>query len=423
MNRFRPGTGLFRTLCMMICILLLSSPAECDNGFLQEGTVLVLVYASGGDLEADYGLITEDIGQILSGSEGSSPDTVEVVVAYGGSARPGWNGMKIANLSLLRQDLADGELGNQSYCLTAFPDASMGSADTLGEFLLFARDRFRYDRVFLILIGHGEAYTGMLFDQNHGNDPLTLPELVSGLQRGGFNVELAGFDTCLMGSLETASRMSGYARYMIASEESEPAEGWQYDQFISSLVRDPRANITLIGNQVITGYLQGNGSGRTLSLLDLEQAGVVTAELDRYADDLLPLLNTPEGYHSLEQAFFSSQQFGLTGNGTLDPATMDLADVVKQTSMADPLLKEPADTLLQAIGRMVIRSGHDEFAPRANGLAILSPVQINSRFYEYYRDEVKITPSWDQFMKRYLEVSDEEKSRTGGEMPELLPWT
>lgn len=400
-------------LFMMICILLLSFPAECDNGFIQEGTVLVLVYASGGDLESDYGLITEDIGQILKGSEGTTPDSVEVLVAYGGSSRLGWEGMKIANLSLLRQDMTDGELGNHSCCLSVFPDASMGSADSLGNFLLFSRDRFRYDRIFLILIGHGEAYTGMLFDQNHENDPLTLPELVSGLQQGGFNVELAGFDTCLMGSLETASRVSGYARYMMASEESEPAEGWQYDHFISSLAQNPRANITVIGDQVITGYLQGTGSGRTLSLLDLDQAGVVTAELDRYADNLLPLLNTPEGYRSLERAFSSSQQFGRTGNGTLDPATMDLADVVRQTSMADPLLKEPADVLLQAIGQMVIISGHDGTTPRANGLAILSPVQINSRFYEYYQDEAEITLSWDQFMKRYLEISDMKKAEQG----------
>ena len=92
---------------------------------------------------------------------------------------------------------------------------------------------------------------------------------------------------------------------------------------------------------------------------------------------------------------------------------MDLADVVRQTSMADPLLKEPADVLLQAIGQMVIISGHDGTTPRANGLAILSPVQINSRFYEYYQDEAEITLSWDQFMKRYLEISDMKKAEQG----------
>ena len=343
---------------------------------------------------------------MAAGARNTTPDILEVLVAYGGSDKPGWEGMTIANISSLAADLDEGELGDRSRCLVSIPDADMGSADSLGKFLTWSHEKYRYDRIFLILIGHGEAYTGMLFDQNHHNDPLTLPEMVRALQIGGYNVELIGFDTCLMSSLEVASRISGYARYMIASEESEPAEGWRYDAFISFMADHPDASATEYGSALCNSYMENNAQGKTLSLLDLAEAGIVTASLDRYSQGLLPVLNSDGGYLSLNQAFNASQQFGLTGNGTLDPATMDLTDVVLKTSEIDPLLDEPAETLIDAISRMVILSVHDDAVPNAGGVAILSPIQINTDFYHYYFNEASITPSWDQFMNRYLEISD-----------------
>ena len=401
------GKTSLRSISRLIIIGLFFLQFTCvvADQPVKEGKVLIMVYAAGGSLESEYGLITDDIRQMVTGAGNTTPDILEVLVAYGGSDKPGWQGMNIANISGLTADLKDGEPGNHTHCLASFPDADMGSYDTFGQFLTWTRDHYRYNRVFLILIGHGEAYTGMLYDQNHENDPLTLTEMVRALQIGGFNVELIGFDTCLMGSLEVASRMSGYARYMVASQESEPAEGWRYDTFISFLADHPEANATEYGAALCNGYMETKAAGKTLSLLDLNEAGVVTASLDRYSKNLLPVLNTYEGYSSLRQAFNASQQFGLTSRGTLDPATMDLADVAIKTSETDPLLVESANDLVNAIRRMVLLSVHDDVVPGAQGIAILSPVQINTGFYQYYLDEASITPSWDRFMSSYLEIS------------------
>ena len=40
--------------------------------------------------------------------------------------------------------------------------------------------------------------------------------------------EFVGFDACLMGTVETAGLMASYARYMVASQETEPGCGWEY---------------------------------------------------------------------------------------------------------------------------------------------------------------------------------------------------
>jgi len=396
-----------RYLLFLLLLVLLCSAAGAAGNQQQEGRILIAVYAAGGSLETDYGLITDDIRQMVAGAANTTPDTLEILVAYGGSKKPGWQGMTIQNISGLAADLADGETLNNSKVLARFPDASMGSPASLGGFLSWIYTHYQYDRIFLILIGHGEAYTGMLFDQNHDDDPLTLPELVKSLQTGGFNVELIGFDTCLMSSLEVASVVSGYASYMIASEESEPAEGWRYDTLVSYLAKNPDAPVEEYGAALFQSYLQNPVQGKTLSLLKLDETGSVTICLDRFAKDLIPILTTSSGYHALMKAFNSSQQFGLTGNGTLDPATMDLVDVAEHVGLTDPILLEPTADLIDAAQRMVILSVHDDTIPNAHGVAILSPVQINSGFYRFYRDEAAITPAWDRFITRYLEISDD----------------
>lgn len=389
-----------------LVILVFSSSAV---GEMQTGKILVAVYAAGGSLETDYGLITEDITQMVEGAANTSPQTLELLVAYGGSKKPGWQGMTIVNKSGLIHDLKDKELGNKSDAIAWYPDASMGNASTIGTFLSTIRSGYTYDRVFLILIGHGEAYTGMLFDQNHKDDPLTIAELVKGLEIGGFNVEVIGLDTCLMGTLEVASHLSGFSRYMIASEESEPAEGWRYDSFISDLAKNPDAPVSDIGSSLLDTYLKNKAQGKTLSVLDLDEAGIVTADLDSLSKLLLPLLDTPEGYLSLSQAFQKTQQFGLTAEGVLDPATMDLIGFSRQVSSIDPGFTGPSSDLIDATKKMVLVSGHDDRVPEANGLAILSPVQLNSGFYQYYHDEAFITPSWDRLLAKYLAISDQVK--------------
>ena len=366
------------------------------------------MYASGGSLETNYRLITDDIRQIVSGAGNATPDDLEVLVAYGGSREPGWNGMTIANISLLTSDLKNNIIEGGNNSLARFPQANMGSADTLTSLLSWVYSRYEYERVFLILIGHGEAYTGMLFDQNHEDDPLTLSELTSALQKSGKNVELIGFDTCLMSSLEVATRVCGYAKYMVASEESEPAEGWQYTRFISAVAATPDRETEELATIILDTYLEIPARGKTLSLLDLGETGAVTSDLDRLSKNLEPLLGTTEGYNKLSAAFNGTQQFGITAIGTLDPATMDLSDMATVMMTGDPVVSETAQTLINSIQKMVIYSVHDDAILAAHGLAILSPLQITSPVFSYYLNEASITPSWDQFIIRYLKKKDAE---------------
>ncbi|HWQ65643.1 MAG TPA: clostripain-related cysteine peptidase [Methanospirillum sp.] len=384
-------------------------PILGDDGTGASGKILIAVYASGSNLETDLDLITGDIRQLVTGANSTTPDILEVVVAYGGSQKPGWQGMKVANSSGLTTDLEDDCLGNLSHTILNYPDANMGSADALSMFIRIVNDRYQYDRVFLILIGHGEAYTGMLTDQNHDDDPLTLPEFKSALESGGKNVELIGLDSCLMGSIEVASAITGFADYLIASEESEPAEGWEYQTWISYLAAHPDAPIQQHGEILLNTYLDGQGGGRTLSIMDLDEAGLVTSRLDRLAMNIIPLSETPGGYQILSQTIRDTQQFGLAGDGVLYPVTMDISDLAINIKESSPDLQYQAQDLIAAVDTMIVRSVHNGRIPKAFGISVLSPVGITAPFYQYYRDDAAVTPSWDKFISRYLAIFPEQE--------------
>lgn len=48
-------------------------------------------------------------------------------------------------------------------------------------------------------------------------------------------LELVGFDTCLMATVDTAYTFCDLAKYLVASEETEPANGWYYSQWVGTL--------------------------------------------------------------------------------------------------------------------------------------------------------------------------------------------
>ena len=375
--------------------LLCHFPAMAD----ENQTLCIALYVSGGTLEQEYGLMTDDLMQVVHGAKNLS-ERVTICTAWGGADKPGWRGMTIAGREELAQDLADGTLGDSNRSSVYLPDANMGDPRSLSYFLAFIKERYHPDRIYLIFIGHGQAYTGMLFDQNHGNDGLTIGELVEALK--GTDIDLIGFDSCLMGCLEVLAALSPSASFLIASEEAEPADGWPYQPWIAYISAHPDAPVEEIAHILEDEYMKSAGQTKTIALLNPKEADFLTARLDRFAKDLHALIGETEGCDTITRILSSTQQFGRSGTGELNEATMDLYSFADEARRAVPYLEESASGVIEGINRTVIFARHDPLVPDAHGIAILSPVLINPVFYEYYRESAYITPSWDRFLMRYL---------------------
>ena len=99
---------------------------------------------------------------------------------------------------------------------------------TLYEFLAFANENYPADKVAVTFWNHGGgSVSGAAFDELHGLDSLDLAEMYQAFDAvwpadaEPPALELVGFDTCLMATVDVASTFQNFAKYLVASEEAQ----------------------------------------------------------------------------------------------------------------------------------------------------------------------------------------------------------
>ena len=194
-------------------------------------TTTVLVYMCGTDLQ-------EDACQDLIEMANADPsDDMNIVVLAGGAKE--WS------LDLLK--------GNTRNLLSFQSEAdeaedwgrkSMGSPESLKEFLEYGLKEYPADRMIVILWDHGAGSEGgVCFDETANDDGLTVVEInkvLGSLNVPDWHIDIFGCDACMMGTYEMAAMLSHYdIDYYIASEELEPGTGWYYTGWLEDLKNDP----------------------------------------------------------------------------------------------------------------------------------------------------------------------------------------
>lgn len=183
-------------------------------------------YLCGSDLESNYGSATEDLSELM---EAELPENVKIVIETGGSSQ--WQNETVEADYLERYVYSS----EGFECVQQLDSANMGESSTLADFLEFCRDNYPAEHTAVIFWNHGGGSAGgVAFDELYGYDSLSLAEIydafdsVYELSEENPPLELVGFDACLMATVDTANAFSDIARYMVASEETEPGNGWYY---------------------------------------------------------------------------------------------------------------------------------------------------------------------------------------------------
>ena len=250
----------------------------------KEGSWAVYWYLCGSDLESGGGFATGDLGELM---EAELPENVNVVIETGGACA--W-----------QNDLVEADkLQRWVYCSEGLklvdeqPLASMGDARTLSEFLQFAKDNYPAEKTAVIFWNHGGgSVTGAAFDELYDYDSLTLDEMYAAFtsvwepSEEEWPLELIGFDTCLMATVDVAFTFSDLAHYLVASEEVEPANGWYYSEWVGALGENPSMDGAALGRVICDTYYEGckevgTEDNSTLSLTDLSK---IWPLLDAYED-------------------------------------------------------------------------------------------------------------------------------------------
>jgi len=106
----------------------------------------------------------------------------------------------------------------------------------------------------------------------------------------GQKIDLMGMDACLMSNLEVAYQARDHVNYIVASEDSEPNNGWPYTEVLQKLVDDPDISTADFGAHIVDVYVKSYAhvpDGITQSTVDLSKVEDLANALDELSDALI----------------------------------------------------------------------------------------------------------------------------------------
>lgn len=348
-------------------------------------TWLVYWYICGSDLESDGGAASGDLQEMLNAK---LPDNVQVLIQAGGANR--WHNavVKSGKTNLLLYD-KDGlrELETQ-------PDSNMGDPATLAGFLQYGKDNFQADHKVFIFWDHGGGSAfGLCFDERTG-DPLSLNEIHDAFAAVFNNspenppFEVVGCDTCLMATYELANDLYGFSKYMVASEELEPGNGWEYTGLLTALAENPAMSGAGLGQKICDSYYKGceetwTEDNVTLSVIDLSKIPQLRTAYENFGIEALKLSseNPKKFFSKLGRSARNAENYG--GNSK-ESGYYDMIDLADMASKSKDLLPKSSVALIDAIDDAVVYKVNGEYRDQGSGISGFYPYDGGDEIFQMY---------------------------------------
>lgn len=330
-----------------------------------EGSFTLLVYIIGSDLESFDAAASKDIQEMLGAASG---DRLNIIIQTGGSKS--WHLNEIANDKVGRYRIRNGALET----IELLDNARMSEPETLADFISWAGKNHPAERYGLVLWDHGGGtLLGYGLDEYYPDDTMPIDQLHEALSESGLHFDFIGFDACLMCTVETAVALSGHADYMIASEETEPATGWYYTEWIKQLSENPGLSIPELGKTIIDSFISGPDYNKydfyTLSLVDLKKIDELYLALSEYFKEEEAVLN--QQFKNTVVARKRTKSFGNDGYEQIDLFDyLNAAEEETQSGRAQKVLEKATETVCYYQGTV---SG-------SNGIAIYYPYLYPEHF-------------------------------------------
>ncbi|WP_027555854.1 clostripain-related cysteine peptidase [Bradyrhizobium sp. Cp5.3] len=321
---------LFSLLALGLVLIHPSGAAETATG-TAEWTIMVFMNAKN-NLEADAIATFRDIASVGSTAK------VNLVVEMGRPQRhytseaEGWSGV-------LRFLVKKGQKPIPSTAVADLRNSSgvsdLGSRRAFDDFVNWSVDKFPAKKYMLVIWNHGQGWRFQVADPSKKR--VAIPEQLGGQSRsamlaaasesvpkvGGYRavsfdeetrsflyisdvqqsvgslaqkldrkLDAIGFDAGMMAMIETAYAFRGSSTLMIASEESEPAAGWNYAAALAHLVANPAISPLELTNQIVVSYKDRYGDFHmtTLSVIDLTMIDAAAAAVSALADEISKVL-------------------------------------------------------------------------------------------------------------------------------------
>lgn len=332
---------------------------------------VLMIYMVGSNLESESGLASADIEEMQEC--GFDEDEMTVLICTGGTDY-WWN-----------PDIPDDECaifeltGDGLDQVASLGERDMADPTTLSGFVDFAYQSYSADDYSMVLWNHGGgAILGYGADENYNYDALSMRELDEALgstkmTADGQKFEWLGFDACLMGMIEVADVLSDYSDYMIASEELEAGDGWDYS-FLRQMTdygyyggADAAGCIL----DAYSSYYEDNYlyvPDYTLSCMDLSKTDAVIEKLDAFVIAAEQELQAG-GYSRIAKIRDQAKTFGKVSEDTF----YDTVDLYDLSEKMEDLYPVESEELKAAIDDCVVAQASN--IPMTHGMAIYFPYE------------------------------------------------
>jgi len=389
-----------RALSLLLATVLLVALLPAAS-LAASPTFTLMVYLCGTDLESEGGLAAEDLREMVA-SDVAPGGKLTVYVQTGGTKSWSVSGLKDGAAQRWMLD---------SEGLTNLEDlgrADMGSGDTFAAFLRYGLATFPAERYGLIFWNHGAgASDGVCYDELTGNS-LNMQEIREAFTAAAAlpnyrTFALVGFDACLMADYEMAVHIAPFAQTMVASEETEPGEGWSYQSWLPTLARNTGIDMHTLGKQIVDSFIQSVERGSygefgTLSVIDLTRIDALHAAMERMAGSLSSEIEGGN-FNALSRIRQKTPSFGQTS----DDAS-DMIDLGVFASMFKHFDAEGAAQLADALADAVVYSRHTSNLNNISGLAVLVPYSTRESAAAYLPayDAQNLMPAYAGFVRSFV---------------------
>lgn len=343
-----------KLLSLFLALATILSLAACNaKSDIVVGSWAVYWYLCGSDLETNGGFASTDLSEMM---EVQLPENVNVVIQTGGAAA--WQNENMDPTKLQRW-LYNSE-GLQ--LLEEQETANMGDAGTLSDFLSFANSNYPAEKIAVTFWNHGGgSVSGAAFDELHGQDSLDLAEMYQAFDsvwpanKDNPALELVGFDTCLMATVDVAALFQNFSKYLVASEEVEPGNGWLYSGWLGELAANPDMKGDELGVAICNTYYEGceavgTQDQTTLSLTDLTKLTPLLEAYESFGQEAFATAAKDPGFFAqLGRAASQSENYG--GNTKEQGYTnmVDLGHLARQTAWMLPSAQNVCDALAECV--------------------------------------------------------------------------
>ena len=336
------------------------------NGELVAQWTIMVYLAADNNLE--YAAI-DDLNEMeLAGL----PNNVRVAVLVdriGGfdSSNGNWTDTRIG---LISNDADAARIGS---ALTSIGEQNTGSPSTLTNFIDWAASNFQAQRYGLVIWDHGGGLSGTSWDDTNGSANLSIAETSSAIRNSVLGeFDFIGFDTCLKGMVEQVVDLRQLTDVVVASENLEPGDGWDYTAWLRALAANPGQSAQQLAIAAVETYEdfyanQFDGDSTTLSAVDTSLLDELTAAIDVFAD-------TASAASAADIQRLRSERSQATILDSGSPNFRDLGDFMLEITGNGAIaadIRAAAAAVTSALDAAVI--SHTTLFPNTHGLTINLP--------------------------------------------------